>query len=149
MYIFSCFTGGLLFTHWFSLDNKIRIWLLFVSIAAFIAFVYVNSIVGFFVFEYLFELACLVFLFEIGKLLEKIKILSIVFDKLSYASMVAYLFHRQYFGLFVFLNLINILSAYLLILPSLFVISYFVQFGYDKLLDFFTVRKQIKNEAVS
>ena len=83
----------------------------------------------------LFLLSYIVFLLMICEWLSKIKPLYRIFYTISFTSTFAYLFHRQYFGLWKrFFNIFPIWLAYLVILPSLLVLSYFGQKLYTMLI---------------
>lgn len=73
---------------------------------------------------------------EIGKLFAHIVFIHKVLSFISVGSMVAYLFHRQFFGVVEKLTgHFSILAAYLIVLPVLLAISYGVQIFYDKILN--------------
>lgn len=73
---------------------------------------------------------------ELCKLLENLPYINKLLLPVSYASMCAYLFHRQYYGVCkMFYNAFPIWFGVLVALPSLLVIAYFAQLLYDKLID--------------
>lgn len=73
-----------------------------------------------------------IFILNLGKLMEKTILLKIL-TKISYASMCAYLFHRPfYFCIRKLTGSFSIVMAYLVILPTLFILCYGIQYIYDK-----------------
>lgn len=73
---------------------------------------------------------------EIGKLCVYLKFVERILYYISFGSMVAYLFHRQFFGAVEkWLGHFPVAVAYLIILPVLLLISYGVQLLYDKIID--------------
>lgn len=85
---------------------------------------------------------------EIGKLCTKIKWVVSVMSHISYAGLVAYLFHRQLLG---FLQTIfgkfNIYFAYIIILPLVFLISYYIQILFDRIMLTATTRKNRRHSC--
>lgn len=76
----------------------------------------------------------LVFALNLGKLLQKTFCLPLL-QKISYASMCAYLFHRPvYWFIFGKLGEPTIWSAYLIALPAALAAGYGIQYAYDKLI---------------
>ena len=72
---------------------------------------------------------------EIGKLCQRNKYIDKVLCKISYASMVAYLFHRQFLGVVqILFGRYSLSFAYIIVLPILIIGSYFVQYYYDKVV---------------
>lgn len=79
--------------------------------------------------------AFILFAFELGKMCNKISFCKKTLERISYASMCAYLFHRQMFGLvYKLIGVFPVWAAYLIILPLLMVVSYCVQYTYDKIV---------------
>lgn len=88
-----------------------------------------------YVVAYIMMTAFIVFICEVGMICEKISFLCRILKAISYGSMAAYLFHRQLFG---FIKMLTgefpIAVAYLIVLPVTFVIMYWVQLIYDKIV---------------
>lgn len=151
VYLFAFYGAGLLFQN-IELDSKIRIPLLLIGIVAFVGFSILDLKVSVYIFDYLYKIAFVVTVFEFGKIIQKSHIISKIFVWISYASMVAYLFHRQYFScIHKITGNFEIVISYLLYLPLLLVISFFIQRSYDKLIDIFSKKinkeKQVEHEA--
>lgn len=67
--------------------------------------------------------------------LSKLTFLDVVWKKMSYASMCAYLFHRQFYGVVKYLmGPFNLICSFAVILPLLFLSCYFCQEIYDNIL---------------
>ncbi len=82
----------------------------------------------------------------VSYLLSKLDYINKKLYVISYSSMVAYLFHRQWYGLlqFVFFRtdgFVPLWFAYTVMLPSLLFLSYFSQQAYDNCIFLFTKRK--------
>lgn len=78
--------------------------------------------------------AFVVFIFEIGKLCTKANLLVKLLNYVCYASMSAYLFHRQILGVtYKIIGQFSVPLAYLIILPATIFLAYGIQFAYDKI----------------
>ena len=95
----------------------------------------------------------LIALISLSKIIAKNELVNKVLYKVSYASMAAYLFHRQWYGMFVYIvnqfyrneKGIPLWAAYIVMLPTLIVISYVTQQIYDKIVERCThCRAQLK-----
>ena len=76
------------------------------------------------------------FILDISKNIAKIKAANKLLKYVSYSSMTCYLFHRQMLGIISkLLGSIHIAIAYLIVFPIIIIISYYIQYGYDKLLE--------------
>lgn len=86
------------------------------------------------ILPYINALSVVVFIICLGRILEKTALLTIL-TKISYASMCAYLFHRPFY---VYAHNITgdfpIWAAYLVFLPAMLILSYGIQYVYDKLV---------------
>lgn len=134
--LFPMYAIGLMVAKLKKINDKSNFFLVLLSFFIFLISVWLQlSIEKLLVFDYITVLSITVFSIEIGKLLSMSSGLSKVLNFISYGSMVAYLFHRQYFGMLVIIfGKFSILGGYCLILPSIVVISYCVQKYYDGLI---------------
>lgn len=77
-----------------------------------------------------------IFLMQAGKLLEAKALIGKILRPISYASMCAYLFHRQYYGAWkILIGQFPVWTSFLVILPSLLILCYIAQRIYDYLID--------------
>lgn len=83
--------------------------------------------------QYIIDFCWLTAICEFAKLLGKIKVAEKFWYFLSFGSFAAYLFHRQFLGLIIYLygSKLPIWLCYLVAIPLLMIISYFVQYFYD------------------
>ena len=71
----------------------------------------------------------------LGRLFNKNRKITELMERISYASLFAYLFHRQFYGLIkFFIGDFSLFMAYIIILPIFIVISYISQKQYDKVI---------------
>lgn len=144
--LFPFYAIGLLITNWRRLTSKFQI-VHFISCAIIFAFfvVFDWKFPNLF-FKFVSATAFVVIILELGKICLWSTIVTQLFKWISYASMVAYLFHRQFFGgIQFFVGKYPVWLAYLIILPIFLVGSYIVQFVYDSIvLQIPVVGKSIK-----
>ena len=132
--MFPMYCIGLIIAPIVKLTDNLSLLRLFVSSGAFLLLVFIKININFYVIDYFIIGAFTMLCLEIGKLCAKSKILFCILNFISYGSMVAYLFHRQFFGaVFKITGDFPIWFAYLIALPALIAISYFVQYLYDRL----------------
>ena len=107
-----------------------------------IGFVIINSSVCYnsasVMFSIISSLLFLCITVSLAKVISRIKLINHILYYFGYASMVAYLFHRQWYGLIQFTffrsqNAVPLYAAYLIMLPSIIVIAYVVQRIYDRI----------------
>ena len=116
-------------------STKINIWLLLFSIIIFIICCLIKANLNLFIINYICMFALIYILICIGKIIAQSKYVSNLLTLVSYSSMVAYLFHRQFFGGLEFIfGKYQVWFSYLVALPALILISYWIQLLYDKLL---------------
>ena len=73
-----------------------------------------------------------------SKIITQQKLYDVLFSKISYASMCAYLFHTQFYWVWLLiLKRINVLEMYIIILPLLLIISFVLQRYYDKIVSYY------------
>ena len=85
-----------------------------------------------FINEYALSFFGVIMIIELGKLLYKAAFLCNFLTYVSYASMAAYLFHRQlFFATRLLIGDFKIWVAYLLVLPFLLIASFWLQKAYD------------------
>ena len=73
---------------------------------------------------------------------QKMLFLNEIFHKIGYASMCMYLFHRQFFYFMERIqNYLNLIFTYIVLILSLFVFSYSIQYLYDYVVKRITSRK--------
>lgn len=110
---------------------KILLGSLFGSLAGTIGCARMDNI---FIIYYFVEFFFVLAIIEFSKLIST-RCTERIFYFISYSSMCAYLFHRHYFGaLDIIFGSFSYFAAYILFFPSLIVLSYFLQYLYDKLL---------------
>lgn len=81
----------------------------------------------------LFFIVCIISISQVVEKLIKNRIIVNILQGISYGSMIAYLFHRQYYlVLFILGGEFELTIAYLLFLPVLLLVSYYIQLLYDK-----------------
>lgn len=118
-----------------TVNDKFNFKYLIVSMFCFFLFVYINSKSINIFWKYLYQISFLVLIIEIGKLAILKNRLKKILIFISYASMSAYLFHRQFFGVIeLFIGKFPVWAAYFIILPILLMISYFIQYVYDLII---------------
>lgn len=109
---------------------------LLVSLAAFIAGVLLSARFDAFAMQYLVMLPFIPLVIEAGKIIACCGPLERIFKFISYGSMVAYLFHRQFFGVLLsILGKFPVWFAYLLVVPALLAVSWLVQRIYDRIMN--------------
>ena len=73
--------------------------------------------------------------------------------KISYASMAIYMFHRQIY--FVFVQILpiklplQILYFAIIVIPATFIIAYFIQKGYDILIEQLKIKELIRENTIN
>lgn len=78
----------------------------------------------------------LIIIIEIGKVCSLDRNVSKVLYYISYSSFCMYLFHREFFGIiFLLFGSISEWVAYFVLLPILIMLSYYIQKGYDRIVD--------------
>ena len=126
---------GLVLAKKIDYSAKINIWLLLFNIIIFIICCLIKANLNLFIINYICMFALIYILICVGKIIAQSKCVSNLLALVSYSSMVAYLFHRQFFGgLEYIFGKYQVWFAYLVALPFLLLISYCIQFIYDKLL---------------
>lgn len=79
-----------------------------------------------------------VILIESGKIISKCKKISKVLYLVSYSSMCAYLFHREFYGIFFnYAGSVPVWFAYCVLVPVLIVLAYWAQKMYDRLTGYY------------
>lgn len=93
--------------------------------------------------DFYLSILCVLIIMTISKLLSKVLILNRLFEMIAYASMFAYLFHREIFV--VFKRAFHDEGISLLIVPIVvivvFVVSYYGQLIYDIIVDKYIIKK--------
>lgn len=130
------YIGGLMLSACKDLSAEFNLWALLISAAAFTIGVAINARYDDMFFQYFVSLPFIVMILEIGKLAAMNSILCKSLSLISYSSMVAYMFHRQYFILFYsYFGELPIWATYLILLPVLLALSWLVQYAYDRLIN--------------
>ena len=112
---------------------------LLVWVASIIICVRCNSLIC---FQLLVAMTAIVPLYYVGVFLNRWEYAGKLLTKISYASMCAYLFHRQFYGVTrVALGDFTFVTAYLIIVPLLLIASYTIQKIYDTALLIITKKR--------
>ena len=126
---------GLIIASRTEISGKFRPAVLLISLIAFSGGVALTSGFDRYTLQYLVMLPFIPLILEIGKLIACCGPLERIFGFISYGSMVAYLFHRQFFGLpLYFMGSFPIWFAYLVLVPALLVLSWLAQRCYDRIV---------------
>ena len=129
LFIFYCL--GIIFGDYaIHLRGDIRALLL--SLAFFVLLAYMKENI---ITDFLVVFTFVILIIEFGKVCSSKGALFARGGRVSYLSMNAYLFHRQIYGVWTAaFGKMNIMEAYLIMLPVMMVISYLIQLIYDRLV---------------
>lgn len=132
---FPVYSAGIILGSCISISERPRPSVLAGGFLLFCAGVLLFGRTGRFIWHYPVMAGFIPFIIEAGKLLSGPALLSRVFRFISYGSMAAYLFHRQLLGIpLVLMGQLPVWFFYLIILPVILIVSWFIQFIYDRLL---------------
>lgn len=133
---FPFYAAGLTASNKLKLSDKIN-WILLTAGTILFIILGVNELkFGGQIIQILACVAFVIFIFEIGKLCVKANLLMKLLNYVCYASMSAYLFHRQILGIiYKAIGQFSVPLAYLIILPATIFLAYEIQFVYDKILN--------------
>jgi len=126
---------GLIIASRWEIPRKFSPAVLLIALAAFAGGVaYISRHDGY-TLQYLVMLPFIPLILEIGKLIALCRPLERIFAFISYGSMAAYLFHRQFFGLpLFFMGSFPVWFAYLVLVPALLAFSWLAQRIYDRII---------------
>lgn len=132
---FPVYSAGLILGSRIKIDEHLRPIQLICGLLLFFTGVWLYKHTELFIIHYLVMTGFVLFIIEAGKLLTKTVLSSRSFSFISYGSMAAYLFHRQFFGvLLVIMGKFPIWFFYLILLPLFLVICWFIQSIYDRIV---------------
>lgn len=130
--LFPFFAVGLISSEWKVLSEKKNYGYLLISVVLFILLSKLDGLYPNVLLKVALSAFCVVIIIEVGKIISSSCLFTKLLSYISYASMVAYLFHRQIFGVFQFIfGEFNVFMAYGIVLPITLLCSYFVQYSYD------------------
>lgn len=140
---FPVYSAGLILGSCIDIPERPQPFLLAGGFLLFCAGVALVDHANLFVCRYPPMIGCIPVMIEVGKLLTRPAVTSRIFRFISYGSMVAYLFHRQYFGIpLMIIGKLPVWFFYLIVLPVFLVISWLVQYAYDRIVDRIAAARQ-------
>ena len=133
---FPIYSAGLILGSRIKIDERLHPIRLLGGLLIFFAGMGIYKHTELFPLHYVVMAGFILFIIEAGKLLTRSALSARLFSFISYGSMAAYLFHRQFFGVpLVIMDKFPIWFFYLILLPLFLAICWVVQFVYDRVIN--------------